>query len=139
MKNANCFGKKDWATALSNVANLSSGSCGLTDGSKAGDWRLSNVGELQALTNETENWKDRFLSNTAGTGKWSEGDPFTGVQLSTPEDFQQGLGTGYWTAQNRCKLINDCEAEIMGMPYWGKYVPTTEQHYVWPFRQKFNY
>ncbi|MEO5333589.1 MAG: DUF1566 domain-containing protein [Magnetococcus sp. YQC-5] len=59
LKNANCFGSKSWADAMSVAANLSGdGSCGLTDNSMPGDWRLpthpsqaSNVldGELAVL------------------------------------------------------------------------------------------
>jgi hypothetical protein len=49
LKNANCFDEQTWANALSAANNLASGSCGLTDGSVAGDWLLSNVRELQSL------------------------------------------------------------------------------------------
>jgi hypothetical protein len=38
-----------WAEALTAANNLSSGQCGLTDGSVAGDWRLPNVRELFSL------------------------------------------------------------------------------------------
>ena len=45
LKNANCFGTLDYTTqALPAVAALSHGTCGLADGSKAGDWRLP-IGE----------------------------------------------------------------------------------------------
>jgi hypothetical protein len=49
LKNADCFGQKNWATALSDCNNLTAGYCGLTDGSVAGDWRLSNIKEIQSL------------------------------------------------------------------------------------------
>jgi hypothetical protein len=51
LKNANAFGTKNWADALNAANNLKSGDLGtgLTDGSKAGDWRLPNVRELQSL------------------------------------------------------------------------------------------
>jgi hypothetical protein len=49
LKNANCFGRRTWNQALSECNNLANGSCGLTDGSSAGDWRLPNVRELQSL------------------------------------------------------------------------------------------
>jgi hypothetical protein len=49
-KNACAFGQKTWADALSAANSLASGTiAGLTDGSKAGDWRLPNVRELQTL------------------------------------------------------------------------------------------
>ena len=49
LKNANCYGDQNWFAALSNANNLSSGACGLTDGSVAGAWRLPNVRELHSL------------------------------------------------------------------------------------------
>ncbi len=49
LKNASCFGAKNWSQALSDSNGLASGSCGLTDGSAAGDWRLPNVNEHASL------------------------------------------------------------------------------------------
>jgi len=49
LKNANCFGTRTWALALSDVNSLNTGECGLTDGSVAGDWRLPNFRELMSL------------------------------------------------------------------------------------------
>jgi hypothetical protein len=48
LKNANCFGERVWNNARVDCNGLSSGRCGLTDGSSAGDWRLPNVRELQS-------------------------------------------------------------------------------------------
>jgi len=50
LKNADCFGLVNWATAIVDASSLASGSCGLTDGSVAGDWRLPNANELASLT-----------------------------------------------------------------------------------------
>ena len=49
LKNADCFGGKDWWGALDVSNNLAGGQCGLSDGSSPGDWRLPNVRELQSL------------------------------------------------------------------------------------------
>jgi Protein of unknown function (DUF1566) len=38
-----------WTAALAAAEGLAQGSCGLTDGSVAGDWRLPNVNELASL------------------------------------------------------------------------------------------
>ena len=78
LKNANCFGTRTWADALSDCNSLASGSYGLSDGSVAGDWRLPNVKELQSLIHYGV--YGPALPNTLGTGQWSESDPFTNVQ-----------------------------------------------------------
>jgi hypothetical protein len=64
---------------------LASGSCGLSDGSIAGDWRLPNVRELHSLIDF--GFFGPALSNAAGTDHWMEGDPFLGVRT-----------TEYWTS-----------------------------------------
>jgi hypothetical protein len=45
----NCIGTRTFTNALSEANTLADGSCGLTDGSVAGDWRLPNVRELYSL------------------------------------------------------------------------------------------
>ena len=82
LKNANCFGARNWANALSDANALASGSCGLSDGSIAGGWRLPNANELHSLI-------DLAQSDPA----LPAGHPFTGVQLnlywtSTTVDYQ---------------------------------------------------
>ncbi|MBF0525221.1 MAG: DUF1566 domain-containing protein, partial [Deltaproteobacteria bacterium] len=69
LRNANCFGTKNWADALAAVNGLSSGSCGLSDISHAGDWRMPNINELSSLV-------DPGQYNPA----LPSGHPFLGVQ-----------------------------------------------------------
>lgn len=78
LKNANCFGGRTWYDALSDCNGLLNGSCGLSDGSSAGDWRLANRRELESLIDT--NYLIPALCDTAGTEQWSEGDPFDNVQ-----------------------------------------------------------
>jgi len=70
LENANCFGVSNWSDALSDCNSLADGSCGLTDGSTAGDWRLPNINELHSLIDSGE-------SNPA----LPDGHPFTSVQI----------------------------------------------------------
>ena len=49
LKDANCFGERTWGEALSDCNGLESGSCGLSDGSSSGTWRLPNIKELFSL------------------------------------------------------------------------------------------
>lgn len=46
---ADCLGRAAWADALKAAAALANGRCGLTDQSRAGDWRLPNIIELRSL------------------------------------------------------------------------------------------
>jgi hypothetical protein len=68
LKNADCYAPTVWATALTDVNQLASGACGLTDGSKAGDWRMPNLNELESMV-------DASASNPA----LPAGSPFTNV------------------------------------------------------------
>ena len=54
LQNANCAGQMTWYDALTWCNNLADGSCGLTDDSAAGDWRLPNNIELESLINAEE-------------------------------------------------------------------------------------
>jgi hypothetical protein len=81
LKDANCAGASTyWLRALSYSNALfdgctncfgTTGDCGLSDGSSAGDWRLPNANELHSLIDLTQN--DPALP---------PGHPFTGVQIS---------------------------------------------------------
>jgi hypothetical protein len=70
LKEASCFDGQDWSAALSSASTLASGTCGLTDGSVAGDWRMPNIKELQSLI-------DYGHVSPALPGNF----PFSGVQL----------------------------------------------------------
>jgi len=50
LRDAECFGLRNWVSALSDCNTLADGSCGLNDGSSAGDWRLPNINELRSLS-----------------------------------------------------------------------------------------
>ena len=74
LKNANCFGLRNWEQALTDCNGLAHGQCGLTDGSSGAQWRLPNLFELESLR-DMRYWEPA-LSNSAGTGQWTHGDPF---------------------------------------------------------------
>ena len=76
LKNAGCLAPTTWAPAVAAARQLASGSCGLSDGSVAGQWRLPNVVELESVI-------DASASNPALT----PGNPFTQVSNAT-----------YWTS-----------------------------------------
>jgi hypothetical protein len=82
LKLATCFGDQSWQDALNAANALASGSCGLSDGSVAGDWRLPNIRELLSLVGF--GFFNPALSNAAGTGKCTTTDcAFSGVILTS--------------------------------------------------------
>ncbi len=87
LKDADCFGEQSWNESLTDANMLADGACGLSDGSQAGDWRMSNVLELNSLIHH--NHRNPALPNTVGDGQWSAGDPFMNVQSN---------GEFYWAS-----------------------------------------
>jgi hypothetical protein len=85
LKNADCpQTPRNWPTAMADVASLNTdgtmngNACGDTSngGTHQTDWRLPNIRELFSLVHF--GFFEPCLSNSAGTGRWVEGDPFTG-------------------------------------------------------------
>jgi len=69
LQNTKCWGSMtSWTVATTNAATLANGSCGLTDGSTAGQWRLPTVKELQSLFHFGYSYP--ALSNDAGDAQW---------------------------------------------------------------------
>ncbi len=113
-------GLADWTTALTAAQALSSGICGLSDSSVAGDWRLPSVNELQSLVDYE--YSTPALANAAGTARWTEGDVFAGVQSSY-----------YWSSTSYADYPSG--AWYVGLGYGG--VDDYDKPgtlYVWPVR-----
>jgi len=121
MKNANCFWEITWNDALSVCNDLADGQCGLTDGSEPGAWRLPNRNELQSLLHL--GYPGPALPNTEGTGQWTEGDPFTGVQ----SEF-------YWSSTTYANYLGYAWAVYLydGYVYFDS--KTSNDFFVWPVR-----
>ncbi len=84
-------GMTTWNNAIDFCKALATGMCGLSDGSSTGDWRLPSRFELESL--HDLKYYSPALSNTLGTGQWSEGDPFTNVQY-----INDPLDDHYWSS-----------------------------------------
>jgi hypothetical protein len=133
LKNASCtnffsgdstgVNNRNWSMAITAANLLSSGYCGLSDGSVAGDWRLPNVHELSSLTH----WGfwNPALPNTAGTGQCSSGDPFLNVVLE---------GQNFYFTSTTYRYVNG-EAWTVPMSSGGIIdKPKSSAYYVWPVR-----
>lgn len=121
LKNANCFGTRIWATALSDCNGLANGSCGLTDSSSAGNWRLPNVKELQSLIDFT--YSNPALSNVSGTAQWSEGSAFSSVQSSS-----------YWSSSTNVSSAASAWNVSLNNGTVGINDKVNTPTYVWPVR-----
>jgi len=111
LKNANCYGIRNWAAAVTDANNLKNGECGLSDGSAAGEWRLANLKELHSLT-DFSNYSPALPT----------GHPFTGVQ------------SGYYWSSNTVASYTDNRWYVdmrNGIVY---YYYKTNSYYVWPVR-----
>ena len=52
LKDAGCLGYMSWDNALARAKAVAHGQCGLSDNSKAGDWRLPTVAEFNAMRSD---------------------------------------------------------------------------------------
>jgi hypothetical protein len=133
LQNANCIAtingidptatanKLTWQNAVDWSAGLASGTCGLADGSTAGQWRLPTVKELHSLIHF--GYSNPALSNDAGDAIWGTGtSSFTGVQTSR-----------YWSATTY--TVNTANAWYVHL-FDGFVNPgaKTVTYYVWPVR-----
>jgi hypothetical protein len=126
-KSANALGQLTWANALIAANSLASGSLSglLTDGSKAGDWRLPNVRELLSL-----------IDYSAGgppvpAPTLPAGHPFTGVVADKwwTSTTVVGTSTNAWTVSFLDGMAYDYGFGV-GDPSNLK----TEFHWVWCVR-----
>jgi hypothetical protein len=112
LKDADCFGQRVWSNALSDCNGLADGSCGLTDGSQAGDWRLPNVKELYSLV-DVGNYNPALPS----------GHPFTNVQ------------SYYYWSSSTIAYNDDLAFDVyMSSGYVGDSSSKSSNYYVWPVR-----
>jgi hypothetical protein len=103
LKQVDCLGITDWASAMTAAAGLKHGNCNLTDGSSPGDWRLPTADEWNAtmwaasLLNCHEKGGPGiplhpFLTNDSGLACWVVG----------PSSFASASDNwgGFWTSSS---------------------------------------
>ena len=67
LKNANCFELQSWPTANESAAGLADSACGLTDGSRAGDWRLQTKDEWEGILKSSCATAPKIVGNQSPT------------------------------------------------------------------------
>ena len=112
LKDAGCYGMQNWAAAISSANSLASPSCGLSDGTVAGDWHLPTKDELSTLVAAPDNYRDDTL-NAAG---------FSSVQAGI-----------YWSSSAHASYTNDAWFVGTGNGEVSSLVKTFDG-YVWPVR-----
>ena len=112
-------GKVPWQQALQFVAGINDGTY-LNCRAGHTDWRLPNVREMQSLLHYGV--YNPAVPNTAGTEKWTSGDPFTGVQ-----SYYYWSSTTYADDTTRAWLVTLYDGSV----YDGGKAGTL---YVWPVR-----
>lgn len=114
-------GRGTYDEANAAATTLRSGQCGLSDGSKAGDWRLPTSQEWQAMLNPI--FKNPAIGNRDGTGKWRPGDVFVNLHSdgywSSTED--SGASDYAWGAGLFAGVVASARKGIEG--------------YIWPVRK----
>jgi hypothetical protein len=115
-------GMADWETATAAAAALSGdGTCGLTDLSEAGDWRLPTRVEWEAFMSPV--YEFPALVNAAGDAQWSEGDAFTGVQSTVYWSSTPYSSDTVWAAEMGGGFVREAYKDPGGSGF-----------YVWPVR-----
>jgi hypothetical protein len=135
LENAHCAQTtEDWndallgyITELNAFGTMNGKDCGDTsnEGSHQTDWRLPNLRELQSLVHYGfyGTGPNLALPDTIGTGQWSDGDPFIGVQP-----------WHYWTSTSRASLTTQAWSVDVRSGEVGFYPKATSLYGVWPVR-----
>ena len=90
LKKADCV-EDSWESAVAAVKALASGTCGLTDGSRPGDWRMPNRNEMQSLADRMNGNEADFMN---ATYVWK-----SDAALYRPPVFTDFVGSvDYWTS-----------------------------------------
>jgi len=138
LKDAGCFSPTTWADAVSEVHALANGSCGLSDSSVAGEWRLPNIIELESVidasTSNPAIKHDNPFTNLSTAIYWSSTSYFGG-QTGSPNAWAIRFADGRYindsvsnhktTANNAAWAVKGNGGMFNRLPWTGQYVTFT--------------
>lgn len=139
LKNAGCvalnldlFWGVNATMAQERVAALSSGGCGLNDGSASGDWRLPLADEFRRIIVTPRFSQPPALLNARGDGQWSEEDAFIRVGKT---NFNEAFIYWYWAVNP----VSETDWYYVDFNYyeqgdWLRHTNKTDRNSVWPVR-----
>ena len=107
LKNAGCFNPTVWSVALTDVNQLVSGACGLTDHSSAGQWRLPNLNELESMVDVSTSSPAIQVGNpflNVSTGIYWSSTSYFGGQAGSPSAWAIRFSDG--------RYMNDSAADV---------------------------
>lgn len=135
LKDAGCLAPGVWAAALTEANQLASGACGLTDGSKAGQWRLPNLNELESMVDVSASnpalTVGHPFKNIANSVYWSS-TSYWGGQLGSPQAWAIRMSDGRYindgvsnlktTSVNQVWAVKGTGSGAIQLPATGMYV-----------------
>ena len=136
LKNVGCFSPEVWANALVDVNQLATGSCGLSDGSKAGQWRLPNLNELESIVDVSASGPALSANNpfqNVSQGIYWSSTSYFGGETGSPKAWTIRLSDGRYmndtvsnvkvTAQNAVWAVRGVANGTVNLQATGMYVP----------------
>ena len=101
LQDAGCLGSSTWAEANQAAEGLENGQCGLTDESRAGDWRLPTNAEWLAMVDAARNHpqlrcRNPALTDDSGSNCFGDG---------SGSSFMNVTFIGYWSSTTHSQSI----------------------------------
>ena len=103
LKDAGCLGNATWASAIAAVNQLASGACGLSDSSKAGQWRMPNLNELESLVDVSQSEPALTAGNpfeNVSNGIYWSSTSYWGGQTGSPDAWSIRMSDGRYINDN---------------------------------------